>query len=186
MFAWFNSSRQETVSTTHTFGAPTCVTPPQMGKRKLIRLVRLLQTGNRKFVRLAQFFQAGNCKFLCLAQRLRGVGQALNRIEELIDRIPVWGSYFLPALKVKSPGSIFVPCMISGLSMRKGDLPGKILTPCIQNHPIAPGNGRIGRGSCHSDLEKHTFRANIARKRAYCVHSSKRERIRRDSCQAMP
>lgn len=86
----------------------------------------------------------------------------------------------MPALKAKSPGSIFVPCMISGLSTRKGDLPGKILTPCIQNHPIAPGNGRIGRGSCHSYLEKHTFRANIARKRAYCVHSSKRERIRCD------
>lgn len=172
MFVWCNSSRRESASTTRTFGAPTCVTPPQMGKRRFVRLVRFLQTGNRKF--------------LCLVQRLRGVGQALSRTEELIDRIPVWGSYFLPALKAKSPGSIFVPCMISGLSTRKGDLPGKILTPCIQNHPIAPGNGRIGRGSCHSDLEKHTFRANIARKRAYCVHSSKRERIRRDSCQAMP
>ena len=76
--------------------------------------------------------------------------------------------------------------MISGLSTRKGDLPGKIFTLCIQNHPIAPGNRRIGRGSCHSDLEKHTFRANIARERAYCVHSSKRGRIRRDSCQLGP
>ena len=73
--------------------------------------------------------------------------------------------------------------MISGLSTWKGDLFGKIFTPCIQNHPIAPGNGRIGRGSCHFDLEKHAFRANIARKRAYCMHSSKRERIWRDSCQ---
>ena len=65
----------------------------------------------------------------------------------------------------------------------KRGLGGKIRAPCILNRPIAPGNGCIGRGSCHSDLEKHTFRANIARERAYCVHSSKRERIRRDSCQ---
>ena len=78
-----------------------------MGKRKLIRLVRLLQTGNRKFARSVQFFQAGNRKFLCLVQRLRGVGQALSRTEELIDRIPVWGSYFLVRFEGQKPWQHF-------------------------------------------------------------------------------
>lgn len=73
--------------------------------------------------------------------------------------------------------------MISGRSTRKGGLGGKIRAPCILNRPIAPGNGYIRRGSCHSDLEKHTFWANIARKRAYFAHSVKREYIWCDSCQ---
>lgn len=60
-----------------------------MGKLKLIRLVRLLQTGNRKFP--------------CLVQRLQGVGQALNRTEELIDRISVWGSYFFARFEGQKP-----------------------------------------------------------------------------------
>ena len=89
MFAWCNSSRRESASTTRTFGAPTCVIPPQMGKRK--------------FARSVQFFQAGNRKFLCLVQRLRGVGQALSRTEELIDRIPVWGSYFFARFEGQKP-----------------------------------------------------------------------------------
>lgn len=85
--------------------------------------------------------------------------------------------------KPGSAGSIFAPCMISGPSTRKGGLGGKIRAPCILNSPIAPGNGYIRRGSCHSDLEKHAFRANIARKEAYFAHSAKREYIWRDSCQ---
>ena len=88
------------------------------------------------------------------------------------------------AERPRSVGNIFAPCMISGTSTRKGGgLDGKIRAPCILNRPIAPGNGYIRRGSCHSDLEKHTFRANIARKRAYFAHSAKRECIWCDSCQ---
>lgn len=85
-----------------------------------------------------------------------------------------------------SGGSIFAPCMISGPSTRKGDLDGKIRAPCIPNRPIAPGNGRIGRGSCHLDLEKHAFRADIAREGAFFAHSAKKGCIRRDSCQPGP
>ena len=80
-------------------------------------------------------------------------------------------------------GNIFAPCMIFGPSTQKGALDGKIRAPCIPNRPIAPGNGHIGRGSCHLDLEKHTFRANIARKRAYFAYSAKREYIWCDFCQ---
>lgn len=87
------------------------------------------------------------------------------------------------AEKPGSAGRFFALCVISGRSTRKGGLGGKIRAPCILNRPIAPGNGYIRRGSCHSDLEKHTFRANIARKRAYFAHSAKREYIWCDSCQ---
>lgn len=87
------------------------------------------------------------------------------------------------AEKPGSAGKIFAPCMISGPSTPKEGLGGKIRAPCILNRPIAPGNGYIRRGSCHSDLEKHTFRANIARKRAYFPLSAKREYIWCDSCQ---
>lgn len=80
-------------------------------------------------------------------------------------------------------GNIFALCVISGRSTRKGGLGGKIRAPCILNCPIALGNGYVRRGSCHSDLEKHTFRANIARKRVYFAHSAKREYIWCDSCQ---
>ncbi len=65
------------------------------------------------------------------------------------------------AEKLGSAGSFFAPYMISGRSTRKGGLGGKIRAPCILNRPIAPGNGCIGRGSCHSDLEKHTFRQTL-------------------------
>lgn len=85
-----------------------------------------------------------------------------------------------------STGNIFAPCMISGSSTRKGALDGKIRAPCILNHPIVPGNGRIGRGSCHLDLEKHAFRADIAREGAFFAHSAKKGCIRRDSCQSGP
>lgn len=85
-----------------------------------------------------------------------------------------------------SAGNIFAPCMISGPSTRKGGLDGKIRAPCIPNRPIAPGNGRIGRGSCHLDLEKHAFRADVARERAFFTHSAKNGCIRRDSCQPGP
>lgn len=87
------------------------------------------------------------------------------------------------AEKPGSAGRFFALCVISGRSTRKGGLGGKIRAPCILNRPIAPENGCIRRGSCHSDLEKHTFRANIARKRAYFAHSAKREYIWCDSCQ---
>lgn len=46
-------------------------------------------------------------------------------------------------------GNIFTLCMISGPSARKTALDGKIPAPCIQNNPIAPGNGHMGRRCCH-------------------------------------
>ena len=80
-------------------------------------------------------------------------------------------------------GNIFAPCVISGSSTRKRALGGKIRAPCILNRPIAPGNGCIGRGCCHLDLEKHAFRADVARKGAFLAHSAKKGCIRCDSCQ---
>ena len=80
----------------------------------------------------------------------------------------------------KGAGNIFAPCMISGPSTRKGGLDGKIRAPCILNRPIAPGNGRIRRGSCHLDLEKHAFRADIAREGSFS-----RTRRERDACGAI-
>ncbi len=72
-------------------------------------------------------------------------------------------------------GNIFAPCVISGSSTRKRALGGKIRAPCILNRPIAPGNGCMGRGCCHSDLEEHAFRADAARKGAFFAHSAKRD-----------
>ena len=83
-------------------------------------------------------------------------------------------------------GNIFAPCLISGSSTRKRALGGKIRAPCILNRPIAPGNGCIGRGCCHLDLEKHAFRADAARKRAFFAHSAKKGCMRCDSCQPWP
>ena len=82
--------------------------------------------------------------------------------------------------------NIFAPCVISGSSTRKRALGGKIRAPCILNRPIAPGNGCMGRGCCHLDLEKHAFRADVARKRAFFAHSAKKGCIRRGSCQPGP
>ena len=80
-------------------------------------------------------------------------------------------------------GNIFAPCVISGSSTRKGALGGKIRAPCILNRPIAPGNGCMGRGCCHLDLEKHAFRADVARKGTFFAHSAKKGCMRCDSCQ---
>ena len=89
-------------------------------------------------------------------------------------------------LCMSSAGNIFTLCMISGPSARKTALDGKIPAPCIQNHPIAPGNGHMGRRCCHFYPKKHAWGENVASKGAYCAHSAKRERIRRDSCQMGP
>ena len=83
-------------------------------------------------------------------------------------------------------GNIFAPCVISGSSTRKRALGGKIRAPCILNRPIAPGNGCMERGCCHLDLEKHAFRADVARKEAFFAHSAKKGCIRRGSCQSGP
>ena len=83
-------------------------------------------------------------------------------------------------------GNIFAPCVISGSSTRKRALGGKIRAPCILNRPIAPGNGCMGRGCCHLDLEKHAFRADVARKGAFLAHSAKKGCIRRGSCRPGP
>lgn len=91
---------------------------------------------------------------------------------------------FAPCMS--SAGNIFTLCMISGPSARKTTLDGKIPAPCIQNHPIAPGNGHMGRRCCHFYPKKHAWGENVASKGAYCAHSAKRERIRRDSCQMSP
>ncbi len=90
------------------------------------------------------------------------------------------------AERPRGAGNIFASCVISGSSTRKWALGGKIRTPCILNRPIAPGNGCIGRGCCHLDLEKHAFRADVARKGAFFAHSAKKGCIRCDSCQSGP
>ena len=96
------------------------------------------------------------------------------------------GPHAAAAERPGGAGNIFAPCVISGSSTRKGALGGKIRAPCILNRPIAPGNGCMGRGCCHLDLEKHAFRADVARKRAFFAHSAKRGCMQCDSCQPGP
>lgn len=96
------------------------------------------------------------------------------------------GPHAAAAERPGGAGNIFAPCVISGSSTRKRALGGKIRVPCIPNRPIAPGNGCMGRGCCHLDLEKHAFRADAARKGAFFAHSAKKGCIRRGSCQPGP
>ena len=96
------------------------------------------------------------------------------------------GPHAAAAERPGGAGNIFAPCVISGSSTRKRALGGKIRAPCILNRPIAPGNGCMGRGCCHSDLEEHAFRADVARKGAFFAHSAKRGCIRRGSCRPGP
>lgn len=96
------------------------------------------------------------------------------------------GPHAAAAERPGGAGNIFAPCVISGSSTRKRALGGKIRAPCIPNRPIAPGNGCMGRGCCHLDLEKHAFRADAARKGAFFAHSAKRGCMRCDSCQPGP
>ena len=96
------------------------------------------------------------------------------------------GPHAAAAERPGGAGNIFAPCVISGSSTRKRALGGKIRAPCILNRPIAPGNGCMGRGCCHLDLEKHAFRADVARKGAFFAHSAKKGCIRRGSCQSGP
>ena len=96
------------------------------------------------------------------------------------------GPHAAAAERPGGAGNIFALCVISGSSTRKRALGGKIRAPCIPNRPIAPGNGCIGRGCCHLDLEKHAFRADAARKGAFFAHSAKKGCIRRGSCQPGP
>ena len=93
------------------------------------------------------------------------------------------GPHAAAAERPGGAGNIFAPCVISGSSTRKRALGGKIRAPCILNRPIAPGNGCMGRGCCHSDLEEHAFRADVARKGAFFAHSAKKGCMRCDSCQ---
>ena len=93
------------------------------------------------------------------------------------------GPHAAAAERPRGAGDIFASCVISGSSTRKWALGGKIRTPCILNRPIAPGNGCIGRRCCHLDLEKHAFRADVARRRASLAHSAKKGCMRCDSCQ---
>ena len=96
------------------------------------------------------------------------------------------GPHAAAAERPGGAGNIFAPYVISGSSTRKRALGGKIRAPCILNRPIAPGNGCMGRGCCHSDLEKHAFRADVARKGAFFAHSAKKGCIRCGSCQSGP
>ena len=96
------------------------------------------------------------------------------------------GPHAAAAERPRGAGNTFAPCVISGSSTRKRALGGKIRAPCIPNRPIAPGNGCMGRGCCHLDLEKHAFRADVARKGAFFAHSAKKGCIRRGSCQPGP
>ena len=90
------------------------------------------------------------------------------------------GPHAAAAERPGGAGNIFAPCVISGSSTRKRALGGKIRAPCILNRPIAPGNGCMGRGCCHLDLEKHAFRAEVARKGPFS-----RIRRKRDACGAI-
>ena len=85
------------------------------------------------------------------------------------------GPHAATAERPGGAGNIFAPCVISGSSTRKRALGGKIRAPCILNRPIAPGNGCMGRGCCHSDLEEHAFRADVARKGAFARIRRKRD-----------
>ena len=96
------------------------------------------------------------------------------------------GPHAATAERPGGAGNIFAPCVISGSSTRKRAFGGKIRAPCILNRPIAPGNGCMGRGCCHLDLEKHAFRADVARKRAFFAHLAKKGCMRCDSCQPGP
>ena len=96
------------------------------------------------------------------------------------------GPHAATAERPGGAGNIFAPCVISGSSTRKRALGGKIRAPCILNRPIAPGNGCIGRRCCQLDLEKHAFRAEVARKGAFFAHSAKKGCIRCGSCQSGP
>ena len=114
--------------------------------------------------------------------RMRQAGQARAAGRKARSAMP----HAAAAERPGGAGNIFAPCVISGSSTRKRALGGKIRAPCIQNRPIAPGNGCMGRGRCHSDLEEHAFRADVARKGAFFVHSAKKGCIRCDSCQSGP
>lgn len=96
------------------------------------------------------------------------------------------GPHAATAERPGGAGNIFAPCVISGSPTRKRALGGKIRAPCILNRPIAPGNGCMGRGCCHLDLEKHAFQADAARKRAFFAHLAKKGCMRCDSCQPGP
>ena len=114
--------------------------------------------------------------------RMRQAGQARAAGRKARSAMP----HAAAAERPGGAGNIFAPCVISGSSTRKRALGGKIRAPCILNRPIAPGNGCIGRGCCHLDLEKHAFRADVARKGAFFAHSAKRGCMRCDSCQPGP
>lgn len=126
--------------------------------------------------------------------RMRQAGQALTAGRKARSAMPrvacrkahSAGPQAAAAERPRGAGNIFASCVISGSSTRKWALGGKIRTPCIPNRPIAPGNGCMGRGCCHSDLEEHAFRADVARKGAFFAHSAKKGCIRRGSCQSGP
>lgn len=49
----------------------------------------------------------GKAQALSLGAKVIGIGQTLSRTKELITRIPVWGSFFMSALKAEKPWQHF-------------------------------------------------------------------------------
>lgn len=82
----------------------------------------------------------------------------------------------------KRPGKIRAPCMIPRPSTQKCRLPDNIRALCIRNRPIASRNGYTGRRSCHPQLEKNAFRADVAREAPLFAQSAKRGCIAREYC----
>ena len=150
---------------------------PQWAARRMAACVGAMRAAKRDACKTAAM-NAGEMT----GGRMRQAGQARAAGRKARSAMP----HAAAAERPGGVGNIFAPCVISGSSTRKRALGGKIRAPCIPNRPIAPGNGCMGRGCCHSDLEKHAFRADVARKGAFFAHSAKKGCIRCGSCRPGP
>ena len=155
---------------------------PQWAAWRMAACVGAMRAAKRDAYKTAAMNAGGRHKRDGRGARMRQAGQARAAGRKARSA----GPQAAAAERPRGAGSIFAPCVISGSSTRKWALGGKIRTPCIPNRPIAPGNGCIGRRCCHLDLEKHAFRADVARKGAFFAHSAKRGCMRCDSCQPGP
>ncbi len=156
---------------------------PQWAARRMAACVGAMQAAKRDAYKTAAMNAGGGGhKRDGRGARMRQAGQARAAGRKARSA----GPQAAAAERPRGAGNIFAPCVISGSPTRKRALGGKIRAPCILNRPIAPGNGCMGRGCCHLDLEKHAFRAEVARKGAFFAHSTKKGCMRCDSCQPRP
>ena len=139
---------------------------PQWAARWMAACVGAMRAVKRDAYKTAAMNAGGRHKRDGRGGRMRQAGQARAAGRKARSA----GPQAAAAERPRGAGNIFAPCVVSGSSTRKRALGGKIRAPCIPNRPIAPGNGCIGRGCCHLDLEKHAFRADIARKGAFFAH----------------